>query len=75
MMLRTKKTFTYPDNDVVDKDFLLRDKVPGYHRIYTYVDFITWPDDIRAEIVDGIIYPMPPPKVRHHDVVLEIAGR
>jgi hypothetical protein len=70
-----KETFTYPDNDAADKDSLLRDSSVVYHRVYTYVDFITWPDDIRAEIVDGIVCPMPPPKVRHQDEVLEIAAQ
>ena len=70
-----KEMFTYLDNDTVDKDILLHDAVPVYHRIYTYADFITWPDDIRAEIVDGIVCPMPPPRIRHQDVVLEIAAQ
>ncbi|GAB4540128.1 MAG: Uma2 family endonuclease [Thermodesulfovibrionia bacterium] len=37
---------------------------------YTYSDYLTWPDDERWEIIDGIAYNMSPaPTRRHQDVV------
>jgi Uma2 family endonuclease len=71
--VEAKETFTYPDNDVSGENLLARESGVVYRRVYTYVDFITWPDDIRAEIVNGIVCPMPPPAIRHQNVVLEIA--
>jgi Uma2 family endonuclease len=39
---------------------------------YTYEDYITWGDDVRCELIDGVIYNMAAPTVRHQDIVLEI---
>ncbi len=37
---------------------------------YTFNDYITWPDDERWEIIDGIAYNMSPaPKVKHQNIV------
>ncbi len=37
---------------------------------YTYSDYITWPDEERWEIIDGVAYNMSPaPKVKHQRVV------
>ena len=42
------------------------------HR-YTYADYLTWPDDVRCELIEGSIYMMSPaPTVRHQDVVGEV---
>jgi Uma2 family endonuclease len=71
----TEEAFAYPDNDAAGKGFWAREHGAVYHRIYTYVDFITWSDDIRVEIVDGEVCPMPPPAIRHQDVALEIAAQ
>jgi Uma2 family endonuclease len=67
--------FEYGDYEAGIGDLELRDGIPVYHRVYTYTDFFTWPDDFRAEIVNGTIFTMPPPKIKHQDVVLEIASQ
>lgn len=36
---------------------------------YTYQDYKHWPDDLKCEILDGVIYDMSPaPRVRHQDI-------
>lgn len=40
---------------------------------YTYKDYLTWPDDVRCEIIDGQVYMMTPaPILAHQDVAGEI---
>ncbi len=40
---------------------------------YTYRDYLTWPEDIRYELIDGKVYMMSPsPLLTHQDVVGEI---
>jgi len=40
---------------------------------YTYKDYLTWPDDVRCEIIDGEVFMMTPaPLLTHQDVVGEI---
>ena len=41
---------------------------------YTYADYLSWPDDERWEIIDGVIYNMAPaPSRRHQYVCLDLA--
>jgi Uma2 family endonuclease len=43
------------------------------HRQYTYADYLTWPDDVRYELIDGVAYLMSPaPTLDHQDVVGEV---
>jgi Uma2 family endonuclease len=40
---------------------------------YTYRDYLTWPDDVRCELIDGKVYMMAPASfLSHQDVVGEI---
>lgn len=40
---------------------------------FTYGDYLTWPDDVRYELIDGVAYLMAPaPTLDHQDVVGEI---
>ncbi len=42
-------------------------------RHYTYRDYLTWPDDVRCELIDGKVYMMSPaPLLSHQDVAGEI---
>lgn len=42
-------------------------------RRYTYADYLTWPEDERWELIDGVAYDMSPtPTRRHQEVVVEI---
>jgi len=37
---------------------------------YTYTDYVTWPDDERWEVIEGVAYNMSPaPKVKHQNIV------
>lgn len=39
-------------------------------RIYTYADYLTWPDEERWELIDGVAYNMSPaPNRRHQEIV------
>jgi len=40
-------------------------------RIYTYADYLNWPEDERWEIIDGVAYAMAPPSTEHQ----RIAGK
>ena len=43
---------------------------------YTYKDYLTWSDDIRCEIIDGVIYDMTPaPVTIHQNISGEIYGQ
>ena len=43
---------------------------------YTYSDYLSWPEDERWELIDGVAYDMAPaPSTRHQSVVLKIAAR
>ena len=40
---------------------------------YTYGDYLTWPDDVRYELIDGVAYLMAPaPTLEHQDIAGEI---
>ncbi len=36
---------------------------------YTYADYLSWPEDIRYELVDGVAYAMTGPNRRHQEIV------
>ncbi len=41
---------------------------------HTYGDYLTWPEDVRYELVEGVAYLMAPAPVRvHQECVLEMA--
>jgi len=40
-----------------------------YKQNYTYADYIQWDDDLRRELIDGVIYDMSAPN-RHHQKML-----
>ena len=37
---------------------------------YTYGDYLNWPDDIRCELIAGVIYDMTPATMRKHQDIL-----
>jgi Uma2 family endonuclease len=39
-------------------------------RLYTYADYLTWPEGERYELIDGVVYAMGPAPVRRHQKVL-----
>jgi len=47
----------------------LADGKPGG---YTYEDYLSLPDDLRVELIDGILYDMPTPRIVHQAIHLAI---
>jgi len=43
--------------------------------LYTYEDYYSWDDDVRCELIDGVVYNMGAPTVWHQDVAGEIFGQ
>ncbi len=42
-------------------------------KYHTYQDYLSWPDEIRYELIDGFAYTMSPtPTIAHQDIVGEI---
>ncbi|PAV28257.1 hypothetical protein CIL05_17985 [Virgibacillus profundi] len=39
-------------------------------RIYTYADYLSWPEDVRAEIIDGTPYLQAAPSRIHQEILL-----
>ena len=39
---------------------------------YTYEDYENWPEDFRCELIDGVVYMMSAPSVRHQQLVSEL---
>lgn len=42
-------------------------------RIYTYADYLNWPEDERWEIIAGVAYAMAPPSPEHQRIVLNLS--
>jgi Uma2 family endonuclease len=46
------------------------------HEIFTYSDYLTWPDDERWELIDGEAYMMSPaPTRRHQEISIELSSQ
>lgn len=41
-------------------------------RRYTYADYKTWDDDVRVELIDGIVYDMSAPTQNHQLLLMEL---
>jgi Uma2 family endonuclease len=37
-------------------------------RRYTYADYLTWNDDIRCELIDGSVYALSAPQLKHAEI-------
>jgi len=43
---------------------------------YTVADYKSWTDDVRRELIDGVVYEMSPaPRVAHQELALELAHK
>jgi Uma2 family endonuclease len=43
---------------------------------YTYSDYLTWPDDERWELIEGVAYDMSPaPSTKHQRIVWKVTGQ
>ena len=70
-----KKGTTYGPIEV--KPGMVREAVPAYKRKkqqgeFTIEDYYALPDDMRAELIDGVIYNMAAPTSIHQDISAEI---
>ena len=48
----------------------MADPVRKDDRHYTYADYVTWPDDERWELIDGVAYNMSASPLRNHQKIL-----
>ncbi|WP_248924822.1 Uma2 family endonuclease [Paenibacillus hamazuiensis] len=49
---------------------------PSESKLFTYGDYLTWPDEIRCEIIDGVIYDMTPaPSTTHQRLLGSLFNR
>jgi len=53
----------------------LRDDWQSENRLYTVEDWLSWDEDVRAELLEGKLIMLAQPTVRHQRVLLEIAGQ
>jgi len=57
-------------NDKEDiKDLNVEEALPAYDVRYTYADYLQWDDDVRRELIDGVIYLMATPSWRHQKIL------
>ncbi|GAV23388.1 Uma2 family endonuclease [Carboxydothermus pertinax] len=42
--------------------------LPKKDKIYTYVDYLTWPEEERIELIDGRVYLLAPPSRIHQEI-------
>jgi len=53
----------------------VKEALPAYDKLYTYSDYITWDDDIRYELIDGVPYMMSAPNRRHQKILGNLHGQ
>lgn len=41
--------------------------------LYTYSDYITWEDELKVELIDGIVYDMAAPSIEHQALSMELS--
>ncbi|MCM3397871.1 Uma2 family endonuclease [Oceanobacillus profundus] len=46
--------------------------LPKEDRIYTYNDYLSWPEDVRVEIIDGRLYMQAAPSRIHQEILSEL---
>jgi len=52
----------------------IREATPAYKERFTYDDYMSWDDDIRWELIDGIPYMMGAPNNNHQDIAENLFG-
>ena len=51
-----------------EKDLEVKEAIPDYNKRYTYADYLTWDDDQRWELIDGVPFLMSAPTVQHQRI-------
>ena len=59
------------DVDII-KESAIRYGIERY-RGYTVEDYYALPEDTRAELIDGVLYDMASPSVRHQDIAMQVS--
>ena len=49
--------------------------IPAEKVKYSFADCLTWGESVRAEIIDGEVYLMSPPKTQHQRVLMALAAQ
>lgn len=44
-------------------------------KLHTYADYLSWPEDVRYELIDGEAFLMVAPDMAHQDIVLEVGSQ
>ena len=60
-----------PDVNII-KESALRYGIERY-RGYTIEDYYSLPENTRAELIDGVLYDMASPTVRHQDIAMQVS--
>ena len=58
-----------------EKNLEVKEAVPDCNKRYTFADYMTWDDDKRWEIIDGVPFLMSAPTVQHQRISGEIYGQ
>jgi len=56
------------DEKKTSTESLVKEAKPEYDKRYTYADYVTWDDDTRWELIDGIPYMMSAPNRQHQEL-------
>jgi len=51
----------------------MQERVTKHESRYTYDDYLTWPDEPRKEIINGVSYAMSSPTVRHQELSMRLS--
>jgi Uma2 family endonuclease len=49
--------------------------LPQEKEHYTYADVLSWDEDFRAEIINGVVYAMSPPLTIHQRILMKLANK
>ena len=60
------------ENEAKNSDLTNKNKSPILSGYFTYKDYITWDDEVRYELIDGIAYALAAPSPIHQDVCREL---
>jgi Uma2 family endonuclease len=56
-------------------DYVAEPTVAYQRRRYTYADYLGWNDDVRRELIDGSIYALSAPLLRHARITMDLGTR
>ena len=56
-----------------NQDLEVREAQPDYQRLYTVEEYLTWDEDVRAELYEGTLIMLARPTQRHQWMLIEIA--